>query len=1074
MQEDIRGFRLSPQQKHLWLLQKTDTMQPYRVQFSVDINGRFDRQIFNQALKVVWQHQEILRTSFRFLQGMDIPIQIINDSILDTIPLIQEYNFGDLTVQLQAENIAILFDKFSKLPLNFEQLPLVNIALVQLSIEKHKLILSLPAICADTIALKNLVKEIADTYSACLCGHKLPNGVIQYADISEIFNDLLFSEETKLGKEYWWKQDFAALTNLQLKSENKITVKTKFAPKFLVSKLEHNLKVNIAKIAYQYNTSTAKVLLTCFTILLWRLTKQPQMIVGVAHDGRNYEGLESALGLFAKYLPLICELKDNLKFSEVLQQIHELTIKNSEWQEYFSVEDIGASFLPFCFEFEHREAKYAVDELEFSIDQQYAYIDRFKIKLSGWSQDDCLGYELHYDTCLFTTDAIERLAGQFQSLLISVVTNPQAVISSLNILNDRDRQQLLVEFNNTQTSYQSDKCIQDLLTAQVEQTPDNIAVICGSQQLTYRELNAQANQLAHYLQQLGVKPEVLVGICVERSLSTVVGVLGILKAGGAYVPIEPTYPPERQAFILADSQISILLTQQHLVSSLPTEGIKTICLDTNWEDIAQQPQDNPISQTTPQNLAYVIYTSGSTGKPKGTLIPHRGLVNYLSWCTQAYTIAQGNGTLVHSPLGFDLTITSLFSPLLVGRSVELLPEHKGIETLSTALRRSSNLSLVKITPAHLELLAGQLSPETAAGCTRALIIGGENLLAKNVSFWQNFAPDTMLVNEYGPTETVVGCCVYQVTKGQQYSGSIPIGRPIANTQLYVLDENLQPVGVDEEGELYIGGDGVARGYLNRPELTAEKFIPNPFSHTPGTRLYKTGDLVRHRKDGDLEFLGRIDNQVKLRGFRIELAEIEAAILEHSNVKEAVVLLREDVPGNQRLAAYIVFDAKSPFATTELGQFLADKLPEYMIPSAFVELEILPLTTNGKVDRKTLPIPDEFRPDLEVAYVAPSTEIEKTITAVWQDVLHLEKVGIHDNFFDVGGHSLLVAQVHNQLRELLKLDLSMIELLEYPTIHSLAKYLTQEQDSALELQLVHDRTQKQKAAINRQKGLRSSR
>jgi aryl carrier-like protein len=331
----------------------------------------------------------------------------------------------------------------------------------------------------------------------------------------------------------------------------------------------------------------------------------------------------------------------------------------------------------------------------------------------------------------------------------------------------------------------------------------------------------------------------------------------------------------------------------------------------------------------------------------------------------------------------------------------------------------------------------------------------------------------MLVNEYGPTETVVGCCVYQVSKGQEYSGSIPIGRPIANTQLYVLDENLQPVAVDETGELYIGGDGVARGYLNRPELTAEKFIPNPFSDVPGTRLYKTGDLVRHRQDGDLEFLGRIDNQIKLRGFRIELGEIEAAILEHKNVKEAVVLLREDVPGNQRLAAYITFHNKSPFATTELADFLADKLPDYMIPSALVELEILPLTANGKVDRKALPIPDEFRPDLAVTYVAPSTEIEKTIAAVWQDVLHLETVGIHDNFFDVGGHSLLVAQVHNQLREL-KPDLSMIELLEYPTIHALAKHLTQEQNYDVELQLIQDRTQKQKAAINRQKELRRSR
>ena len=561
----------------------------------------------------------------------------------------------------------------------------------------------------------------------------------------------------------------------------------------------------------------------------------------------------------------------------------------------------------------------------------------------------------------------------------------------------------------------------------------------------------------------------LAGICVERSHLMVVAVLGILKAGGAYVPIEPTYPPERQAYIVTDSNIPILLTQERLAANLPTNGIKVICLDADWEDIAQENTENPVSQTTPENLAYVIYTSGSTGKPKGTLIPHRGLVNYLIWCTQAYAVEQGTGTLVHSPLGFDLTITSLFSPLLVGCQVKLLPENQGIETLYTALSQSSNLSLVKLTPAHLELLGQQFSPQEAAGRTRALIIGGENLSAQHIAFWQEFAPNTMLVNEYGPTETVVGCCIYQIP-GIHHSGSIPIGRPIANTQLYVLDRHLQPVPIGLVGELHIGGKGIARGYLNRPELTAQKFIPNFFSKELGERLYKTGDLARYRCDGTLEFLGRIDNQVKLRGFRIELGEIEAALLEHQEVQESVVVVQEDVPGNQRLVAYIVLNAELSTSVSELSQFLKQKLPKYMVPSAYLLLDALPLTSNGKIDRRSLPVIEEFRPELEVAYVPPTTEVEQTIAAVWQEVLHQEQVGIHDNFFDIGGHSLLVAQVHNQLQELL-LDLSLIELLEYPTIHSLAKYLSQGKDAQLEVEQVRDRAGKQKQAMNRQKQLR---
>jgi amino acid adenylation domain-containing protein/non-ribosomal peptide synthase protein (TIGR01720 family) len=516
----------------------------------------------------------------------------------------------------------------------------------------------------------------------------------------------------------------------------------------------------------------------------------------------------------------------------------------------------------------------------------------------------------------------------------------------------------------------------------------------------------------------------------------VIGLLGILKAGGAYVPIDPSYPQQRQEFILQDTQMPLLLTQQHLGSDIWKEKTKLICLDSDWLLIAQQQTQNPLSHTTPDHLAYVIYTSGSTGKPKGTLIPHTGLVNYLHWCTQAYRVKEGTGTLVHSSLAFDLTITSLFSPLLVGCTVELLPENQSIDALGNAIVQKTNLSLVKITPAHLKLLNQQLSPDEAPGRVRTFVIGGENLTAQQIAFWRDFAPGTVLVNEYGPTETVVGCCIYQVPPGEHDSGSIPIGRPIANTQLYILDQHGQPVPIGISGELHIGGVGVARGYLNRPDLNADKFIPNPFSEQPGARLYKTGDLARYLADGNIEYLGRIDNQVKIRGFRIELGEIEATINQYPAVRESVVVVRSDVVDSQRLVAYLVPDSEPKMTVTQLRNFLESNLPHYMIPQVFVMLEALPLTSNGKVDRRALPAPEQIRPELARAFIAPQTNIEKQLAAIWGQVLGLEKVGINDNFFELGGDSILSLQIISKANQA-GINLTPKQLFQHQTIAQLA-------------------------------------
>jgi amino acid adenylation domain-containing protein len=567
-----------------------------------------------------------------------------------------------------------------------------------------------------------------------------------------------------------------------------------------------------------------------------------------------------------------------------------------------------------------------------------------------------------------------------------------------------EREQFLTSFNDTARAYARDKCVHDLFEKQVERSPQAIAVVSKDRQFTYAELNARANQLARFLKRFGVGPDCLVGLCVERSPEMIVGILGILKAGAGYVPLDPTYPHDRLSFMMHDANIFVLLTQSHLLDSLPQHSGPRLSLDSDWDIIAKERSENSPSRATSENLAYVIYTSGSTGQPKGVMIPHRGLVNYLSWCTEAYEVAKGCGAPVHSSISFDLTITSLFSPLMVGRSVFLVDD--GIENLVEALLARDNYSLVKITPAHLRALAELMPPDEVAGRVRALIIGGEALNMESLAFWRTHAASTRLINEYGPTETVVGCSVYEVVADDPASGSVPIGRPVGNTQLYVLDENLQPVEKGVTGELYIGGDGVALGYLRRRALTDERFIPDPITSNGHSRLYRTGDLARFNSGGILEYLGRIDNQVKIKGFRIELGEVETVLSQHAGVHECAVLACEDATGEKRLVAYVVRDHRHPGEVDELRKFMKSKVPDYMVPTNFVRMESMPLTKNGKVDRQALPAPERKTNGCAQKCSSKHSAAEETLMKIWADVLKLEHVGVDDNFFDLGGDSIL--------------------------------------------------------------------
>ena len=597
------------------------------------------------------------------------------------------------------------------------------------------------------------------------------------------------------------------------------------------------------------------------------------------------------------------------------------------------------------------------------------------------------------------------------------------------------RKQFLSRFNNTARGYADDKCVHELFERQVEQSPEAVAVVSGSAQFTYRELNARANQLARFLSRFGVGPDSLVGLCVERSPEMIVGILGILKAGAGYVPMDPTYPTDRLSFMLQDANVFVLLTQSHLLDALPRHNGPRLSLDSDWDSIVKEQEDNLPARATPGNLAYVIYTSGSTGQPKGVMIPHRGLVNYLSWCTEAYEVAKGCGAPVHSSISFDLTITSLFSPLMVGRSIFLVAD--GVENLVEALLARDNFSLVKITPAHLRALAELMPADQVAGRVRALVIGGEALHMESLGFWRTHAPATRLINEYGPTETVVGCCVYEVGADDATFGPVPIGRPVANTQLYVLDENLQPAEKGITGELYIGGDGVGLGYLGSRQLTDERFIPDPFSKDRHARLYRTGDLARFNSDGILEYLGRVDDQVKIKGFRIELGEVEVILNQHCSVRDCAVLAREDAAGEKRLVAYVVCDQAELEDLDDLRKFMKAKVPDYMVPATFVGMESLPLTTNGKVDRKALPAPERKSNGCQQISVAKHTVFEQTLMKIWAEVLKLDQVGIDDNFFDLGGDSILGTLILARAAQT-GVKISPRQLFEHQTIAELSK------------------------------------
>ena len=1064
---------LSSSQERLWF---NEQLQPGNsadyISVGFRLSGELNPTALENSLNEIIKRHEVLRTTFPKSDGK--PVQVISPSLTLSITRVNLY---DLSLdELEAEIQQIATEEARK-PFDLAKGPLFRATLLCMEDEEHILLLTMHHIISDGWSLGVLYRELSVLYENFSAGKssQLPDIPIQYADYAMWEQKRLKKKFLESQYTYWEKQLSGNLPIMELPSDKlRPAIRTFRGAKYFFT-LNKYLYNALCEFSRNEKCTLFMTLLAAYQILLYRYTGQKDIIVGSPIANRNRSELKDLIGLFVNLLALRTDLSGNPGFRELLGRVRDVTVgayahqdlpfeklveelqperdlsRNPLFQVILQVSPMQALELPGL----------SVSPLEFDTGTA-----QFDLAVHLYEGDEELRGHFEYNTDLFDAPAINRMVKHFQTLLEGIVSNPEQCISDLPLLSEAERHQLLVDWNNTRVEYPKDLCIHQLFEAQAEHTPDAVAVVFEGKQFTYRELNRRANQLAHYLQSMGVGTEVLVGIAVERSIEMVVGLYGILKAGGAYLPIDPTYPSERIAYMLENAQAPILLTQANLLDKLPPHKAQVICLDAEWDNlIAGQSMETPECKATPENLAYTIYTSGSTGTPKGVMNAHHGILNRLLWMQEAYQLDAADCILQKTPFSFDVSVWEFFWPLMFGaRLVVARPEgHKDNDYLVQIIIEKK-ITTIHFVPSMLQLF---LEAKDVKKCNslRQVICSGEALpLDLQNRFFTRL--DAKLHNLYGPTEAAVDVTYWECRRESDLR-TVPIGRPIANTQLYILDRCMQPVPIGLSGELHIGGVQVARGYVNQPDLTAEKFIPDPFNDNPDARLYKTGDLARYLPDGNIEYSGRLDHQVKVRGFRIELGEIESVLSQHPVVHEAVVLAREDVPDDKRLVAYIVSNQQSPLSIKELRNFLKEKLPEYMVPAAFVPLETLPLTSNGKVDRRALPAPESERQS-EEAYVAPQNELEKIIAGIWQELLNVEKIGVHDNFFDLGGHSLLIVQVHSRLHEVVDKELSITDMFRYPTIEKLTKYLIQEQNEELSLEKIHDRARKQKKALNRQR------
>jgi len=1041
---------LTSYQERIWLLsQISEKYAIHNLPMVFQLEGELNITFLEEAFNYVIQRHESLRTIFP-LSDHGLAIQKILPEVKIKV-LIEEVTVNNSHNQNISETIDQLVNQEVSSYFDLQKDILIRVKLLKLGEDNHVLIITCHHIISDGWSLSGiLLKEISAYYN-----HLLGQGKLELPELKINFGDYTFwhqqqeEEKADVLLEYWTNQLQGSLPLLSLPTDNPRPNLQTFQGSIQYFEIEQQLREKIENLAKKNGATLFMVLLAAFQIVLHRYSNQEDIVIGTPIGNRTYTALENIIGCFINVVPLRSNIENNPSFLDFLTQIKQVSLDAYTYSN-FPVEKMLSTLK------DQRDTSYSpwfqVLFILLNVPNNHLELPGVRVTEKNFDKgastfdltflveekEAGLKCSFEYNTVLYNEETISRLIGHFQVVLEAIISNPQTSVQQLPLLTEREKQQLLIEWNQTTKDYPKNYCIHQLFQEQVQKTPDAIAVIFAEEKLTYRQLNHQANQLAHYLQSLGVGPEVLVGISVERSLEMIVGLFGILKAGGAYVPLDPSYPAERVEYILANSEAAVLVTVSQVLATLPKYAGKVICLDRDLPKLAGENQENPDSQVKGENLSYVIYTSGSTGKPKGVQICHQSLVNFIYAMKSEPGLHSNDRLVAVTTISFDIHTLEIYLPLTVGATIILASRQITTDGVGLAEEIAKHdVTVMQATPATWRML---LTANWSGKRNLKAICGGEalpqslanDLLDKVGSLW----------NIYGPTETTVWSTTGEVKadrKNINAEAAEPIGWPIANTEIYILDKNLQPLPIGIPGELHIGGDGLARGYIKRPELNAEKFISNPFSNQASSRLYKTGDLVRYLPDGNIEYIGRIDNQVKIRGFRIELGEIEAVLLQHPQIREGAVIAREDNPGDKRLVAYYVAGDTVP-AISELRDFLKQKLPNYMMPSAFVLLESLPLTPNGKIDRKSLPNPNSIDLEINHELVGPQDEYEKNLVNIWQEVLNLPSISIQDNFFDIGGNSLLAVRLSNSINSFFQQKIPLGAIFQFPTIEQLANLI----------------------------------
>jgi amino acid adenylation domain-containing protein/FkbM family methyltransferase len=1041
---------LSFAQQRLWFLQQ---LAPHDASYNMPIalraSGALHYRPLHGALIEIARRHELLRSSFVSRDG--VPVQVVHAAprrglaVLDLSALPRHSREREAIELARAE---------SRRPFDLAAGSLWRAAVVRLASDDHMLLLTLHHIAGDGGSLEVLVGELAALYEALAAGRAagLPALPLQYADFAAWQRGWLTGEVIEREVSYWRRRLGGAPPLLALPVDRPRPAAWTHRGAAEPLRFAGTATAALRDLGRRQGATLYMTFLAAWKVLLSRYTGDGDVSVGTPVSGRSREELEPMIGPFINTLVVRTESAAGATFGQLLEQVRERLLEAIQHQdlpfeklveELEPRRDLGHSPL-FQVMFTLQNApRGSLDRGGVRLRTVEVPVETTKFDLSlglleGLAGGDVLG-NLEYSPDLFDAATVSRMIGHLQTLIAAAAADTAQRLADLPLLTGGERDEILRRFNPAPAGAALTACAHELFSAQASRTPDAVAAVCGDRACSYHELDLRSSRLAERLRVAGAAAERLVGVCMERSIELLVGVLAILKTGGAYLPLDPGLPRRRLAQLLADAGTSWVLASASTQSRLRDLDLRLRVLTGPWEAGGAAATSLPEATSLPRvdldHLAYVIYTSGSTGIPKGVAVPHRALTNYLLWCLQAYPLAEGRGSLVHTSPAFDLTITGLLAPLLAGRAVEMLTDEPAIAALGAALRQRPGFSVVKITPAHLDLLIAQLSPAAAPAAATSLVIGGEDLAAASVHAWRRISGGRVF-NEYGPTEAAVGCCVYEVPEDGAVTGSVPIGRPILNARLYLLDRAMQPVPYGVAGELYIGAAPVARGYLHQPGPTAERFLPDFLSGEAGARLYRTGDLARHTADLGLEFLGRVDRQLKVAGFRIEPGEIEAALRACPGVADAVVVAREQASGLRRLAAYVVPSA-GHLSAPGLRALLQESLPGHMVPDSFTVLAALPLTANGKVDRLALPAP-------AVETVAGSRDhdlslnpVEEVLAGIWAAVLGVEGIGRRDDFFELGGHSLLVMQVVSRTRQAFGVELSVAALFRWPVLEQLA-------------------------------------